>query len=179
MDEPDCSICPYTYQWNPVIGPYLLSSILEPKKGSWIRVLNECDLVLPGETVEGFFSLLPVEDDQRTDMDQFPPLPPFMSKVNKSQSATPVKVSQNYPNPFNNKTSIEYTIPSAGWVTITVFNIRGEKINMIEKAHQSPGTFTFHWDGLDDYGAKVPSGIYLIKICVKDYIVINKVIMTK
>lgn len=91
------------------------------------------------------------------------------------ESDTPVKVElrtpstvpsnftleQNYPNPFNPETVIEYGIPRAGNVKITVYNILGKKIATLVNEYKGLGTYSVTWNGKDDSGNQVPSGVYV------------------
>ena len=67
---------------------------------------------------------------------------------------------QNYPNPFNTKTSIKYELPVATQVKIIVSNVLGRKVKTLVDEHQEAGFYTVYWDGVDDLGENVVSGIY-------------------
>jgi len=73
-------------------------------------------------------------------------------------------VSQNYPNPFNPTTSIKYGIPQNARVNLTVFNILGQSVRTLVNAEQESGNYTVIWDGRNDFGGQVSSGIYLYRI---------------
>ncbi len=77
-------------------------------------------------------------------------------------------LNQNYPNPFNPETTISYAIPKSGLVTVNVYNLLGQKIVTLENSRQAAGVYTLHWNGRDAFGAQVSSGIYLVKIQVKN-----------
>ncbi|MBD3290377.1 T9SS type A sorting domain-containing protein [candidate division KSB1 bacterium] len=82
-------------------------------------------------------------------------------------------VEQNYPNPFNPGTNIQYSIANPGTVEIRIFNMIGEEVLGFETTHDTPGMFTYHWDGRDITGTRVPSGMYLYRI-THDGISLNK-----
>ncbi|HDP67393.1 MAG TPA: T9SS type A sorting domain-containing protein [Candidatus Marinimicrobia bacterium] len=71
---------------------------------------------------------------------------------------------QNYPNPFNTNTCLAYTLPSAGDVTITIYNLLGKKIRTLVSGYQPSGYHSAIWDGKDDNGQAVASGIYLYQM---------------
>ncbi len=75
---------------------------------------------------------------------------------------TPYKfsLSQNYPNPFNMQTSIKYEIPTATHVKIIVCNVLGRKLKTLVDENKEAGFYTVYWDGIDDEGENVVSGIY-------------------
>jgi len=72
-----------------------------------------------------------------------------------------IKLRQNYPNPFNPITAINYELPQSGHVTLKVFNLSGKKIKLLENAIREAGTYNVIWDGTNDYGRSVSSGIYI------------------
>lgn len=71
-------------------------------------------------------------------------------------------LSQNYPNPFNSDTWFEYQLPEACEVRIAVFDLLGKEIKPIVKGKQPGGFHSSHWDGNNNEGKPVPSGIYLL-----------------
>ncbi|MFC1724587.1 FlgD immunoglobulin-like domain containing protein [candidate division KSB1 bacterium] len=73
-------------------------------------------------------------------------------------------IKQNFPNPFNPSTQIKYQLPEAASVTIKVYNILGKEIRTLVNAKESAGYKTVMWDGLDNNGVPVASGIYLYRI---------------
>jgi len=77
-------------------------------------------------------------------------------------------LSQNYPNPFNSKTSFKYEIPTASPVKIEVYNVLGRKVKTLVNEKKEAGFYTVYWDGIDDQGESVVSGIYFY------YMITNK-----
>lgn len=73
-------------------------------------------------------------------------------------------LSQNYPNPFNSKTIITYHLPVAYKVTLKIFNILGREVKTLVNNQKEAGYFTAHWDGRNDRGREVASGIYIYRI---------------
>lgn len=73
-------------------------------------------------------------------------------------------LSQNYPNPFNASTTIRYFLPIEETVTISVYNILGRKVKTLHDGLQSAGEQTVVWDGSNQSGGSVASGIYLYRI---------------
>ncbi len=69
-------------------------------------------------------------------------------------------LDQNYPNPFCPTTRIRYQIPHAGRATLKIYNIIGQLIATIEEKQLTAGTFEAAWDGRDELGIAVPSGVY-------------------
>jgi parallel beta-helix repeat protein len=77
---------------------------------------------------------------------------------------------QNYPNPFNSSTVIWYHLPDVGYqpaeVEITIYNLLGKLVKTLVKQRQYPGEHKVLWDGKDDYGKEVASGIYFYRMKV-------------
>jgi len=73
------------------------------------------------------------------------------------------QVSTNYPNPFNPLTRIEYSMPGQGRLNIAIYSVRGELVKTLidDVVEQGPGFVI--WDGSDDHGAAVSSGVYFYK----------------
>jgi len=76
-------------------------------------------------------------------------------------------ISPNYPNPFNSSTTIMYEIKEDNYVTISIYNVLGEKIITLTQKEHPAGDYEISWDGRDDNGNEVSSGIYFCRIRVK------------
>jgi len=73
-------------------------------------------------------------------------------------------LAQNYPNPFNPETTIEYRLSKSSRVTLSVYNLLGQRVATLIDAHQPAGQHSVRWDGKDDFGKNVASGIYLYQL---------------
>lgn len=73
-------------------------------------------------------------------------------------------ILQNYPNPFNPETTIEFSVPRATKVTLTVYNTLGQKIKTLVNDVKSAGNYVIRWDGTNENGHKVCSGVYIYKL---------------
>ena len=71
---------------------------------------------------------------------------------------------QNYPNPFNPTTTIRYELPIRGQVVLKIYNIIGQKVKTLVDKVQTSGKKLIVWDGRDDFGNIVSSGVYIYKI---------------
>lgn len=76
-------------------------------------------------------------------------------------------LEQNYPNPFNPSTTIKYQLPAASEVKITIYNLLGRPVRILIDEEKPAGFYSINWDGLNDRGVKVASGIYLYQIKAK------------
>jgi len=78
-------------------------------------------------------------------------------------------LSANYPNPFNNTTTIEVGLKKAAVLNITIYNIRGMHVRTLHTGSLSAGTHFFSWDGTNDSGRIVASGVYLYRMTVPGF----------
>ena len=74
-----------------------------------------------------------------------------------------LKVSQNYPNPFRQQTQIDYQLDKGGELKIWVFDRSGRRIRRLFEGNQIQGTYQLIWEGKDDEGRELSSGMYLIR----------------
>ena len=88
-------------------------------------------------------------------------------------------LNQNYPNPFNMETEIIYQIPEAVFVELEIYNSMGQKIRSLVSENQSAGRYAARWDGRDEAGNFVSSGIYLYRLKAADFLSIKKLTLVK
>ncbi len=79
-------------------------------------------------------------------------------------------LSQNYPNPFNPETQIDYFLPTGSNVKIEIFDILGQSVKTLVDSYQEAGPQSVVWNGQDDFGRKVSSGIYFYKMQAGDFV---------
>lgn len=97
-----------------------------------------------------------------------------------------VRLFQNYPNPFNSTTQIPFSVNSSlltenGPIrtTLKVYNILGQEVKALVDEEKLPGTYEVSWDGMDNNGIKVASGIYLYKLQAGHNTEIKKMLLVK
>jgi hypothetical protein len=73
-------------------------------------------------------------------------------------------VSQNYPNPFNPGTIINYALPKSSLVTIKISNILGQEVKTLVNGVQQAGNYSVQWNGDNNFGRLVASGVYLYRV---------------
>ena len=71
---------------------------------------------------------------------------------------------QNYPNPFNPETTISYELSRAGLVELFIYDLLGRRVRTLANTQHTPGTYRAVWDGTNDAGQPVPSGLYFYEI---------------
>jgi len=99
--------------------------------------------------------------------------------VHKNEIPTAFHLKQNYPNPFNPITTIEYALPKAADVTISVYNIVGQKVATLINSKQAAGFYSIQWNGSDGFGAKVATGVYLYHIHAGNFNKTLKMVLMK
>ncbi|RMI17416.1 MAG: T9SS C-terminal target domain-containing protein [Calditrichaeota bacterium] len=77
---------------------------------------------------------------------------------------TAFELAQNHPNPFNPTTEIRYALPTASRVTLKIYNLLGQEIRTLVEGHKPAGRYAVTWDGRDNAGAPVASGIYIYRM---------------
>jgi len=88
-------------------------------------------------------------------------------------------LSQNYPNPFNPETEIAYQVPQASNVSIHIYNIQGQVVRTLVDADRDAGDYRVVWNGRDDAGNEVATGIYLYRITAGNFTSTKKMILLK
>ena len=85
----------------------------------------------------------------------------------------------NYPNPFNPDTFIEYKLYRPAVVRLRIFNLLGEQVREILNEHQGPGHYTIKWDGRNQTGKEVSSGIYFYHFQINNQTRVGKMTLTR
>lgn len=88
-------------------------------------------------------------------------------------------LEQNYPNPFNNVTSIEYFLPASGNVKIVVYDMLGQRIKILVNSYQTPGIYNVKWNGKDNSGNAVCSGLYFYQLTAGKKSLNSKMLLIK
>jgi len=88
-------------------------------------------------------------------------------------------LGQNSPNPVIGSTEISYALPKGGRVGLSVYNITGELVRILLDEPQSPNWYTVTWDGRDDRGKSVASGVYFYRLTVPDHSMTRKMIVLR
>jgi len=91
----------------------------------------------------------------------------------------PTALQSNYPNPFNPETTISFTMSKEGPVTLDVFNIKGQKVNTLVNGRLEAGHHNVVWNGKDNTGREVSSGVYFYRMTAGDYENVRKMILMK
>ena len=77
-------------------------------------------------------------------------------------------LTQNHPNPFNSSTVVSYSLPSETRLTLTVHSLAGQKVATLVEGVRAPGSYAVTWDGRDDDGQALATGVYLYRLQAGD-----------
>lgn len=114
----------------------------------------------------------------------------FSSRILRFQYATATGVeeesggetfslSQNYPNPFNPRTAISYQLSAVNFVTLKIFDVLGREVAKLVDGTRSAGTHVVQWDGRNERGEFVSSGVYLYVLRVGSFVATRRMVLTK
>jgi hypothetical protein len=107
----------------------------------------------------------------------------WITDVPKSKSetnmATVFELAQNYPNPFNPATKISFSLKKSSHIKLTVYNIIGQKVKKLVDQEMPAGLYNVQWNGLDDNGSYMVSGIYYYRLETDSFKATRKMLLMK
>jgi hypothetical protein len=86
---------------------------------------------------------------------------------------------QNYPNPFNPVTTIRFDIPQESHVRMDVYNVLGQRVRTLMNGTMQPGFHAVSWDGTNDMGKPLASGMYIYRIQSSKFTSVKKLVLMK
>jgi hypothetical protein len=92
---------------------------------------------------------------------------------------TEFALQQNYPNPFNPSTTIKYQLAEGANVVLEIYNLAGQKVRTLVNERQEAGYYSVVWDGLNERGERLASGMYFYRINAGKFAQVNKMVMLK
>jgi metal-sulfur cluster biosynthetic enzyme len=110
-------------------------------------------------------------------------IPDYPTSVNEQgeESTVPKSyiLSQNYPNPFNSSTEVSFTLPVRGNVELSIYNLAGQKVATLVQGTRGAGAYTVHWDGRDDSGKELASGVFLYQMRAGNQVKTRKLLLLR
>lgn len=110
-------------------------------------------------------------------------LPTNIMEIKNKTMPGDFALSQNYPNPFNPETTIRFDIPGNNQsllnVNLFIYNLQGQLVRNLLDEEKSPGVYSVQWNGLNDSGKKVSTGVYLYSITAGDFKTTKKMAILK
>ena len=85
----------------------------------------------------------------------------------------------NYPNPFNAETQMTYALPEAGAVELAIYNVGGQRVRTLVQGEQAAGRYQIVWDGRNDTGAGLASGVYLSRLTSTQGVRVRRLLLIK
>lgn len=85
----------------------------------------------------------------------------------------------NFPNPFNPSTTIAFSIPSYTRCRLFIYNTLGQKVKTLVDGPKEPGLYEIQWDGRDDEGREVSSGLYFYRLEAGDFVATGKMLLLR
>jgi flagellar hook assembly protein FlgD len=86
---------------------------------------------------------------------------------------------ENYPNPFNPSTTLSFDLPKISNVNITIYNMLGQKVKTFSMQNASAGYHSVRWNGTNDLGERVSTGIYLYQLHTREFVKTRKMVFMK
>lgn len=151
-------------------------TVISAKKNRWGTFLLPLSPVVVGEVDwEPYLTIWP----DYPDCDAMPDSQPIKQQSDSEALPKQFTLFQNHPNPFNPQTEMNYALPFDCHVTLTVYNILGQKVITLIDKFQNAGRKTLHWDGRSQNGDELSSGIYFYRIQAGDFAQTRKMLLVK
>ena len=138
---------------------YVYNNEYDPTAGDLIN-----ELAIKFTTEPPFVSIITGIEDQYSDDESIP---------------SGFILEQNFPNPFSTHTWINYTLPELSNVSLNLYSLRGELVRTLHDGQQAAGKYSVEWNGLDEQGIPVGSGIYFYRLKTEGYTKTLKMFMLR
>ena len=92
---------------------------------------------------------------------------------------TEFALHENYPNPFNPSTTLRFDLPEVNDITLTIYNMLGQKVKVFNMQSAPSGYHALKWNATNDYGDPVGAGVYLYQLQAKDFVETRKMVLLK
>ncbi len=99
------------------------------------------------------------------------PRPTAIAEEQSNTQLPSFTLQQNHPNPFNSSTTIRFALPQTEEVELSIFNLAGQKVATLVQEPRQMGEYSIRWDGRDDAGQRLASGIYLYRLRTSGHLV--------
>jgi len=86
---------------------------------------------------------------------------------------------ENYPNPFNPTTTLRFDLPEVSSISLTIYNMLGQKVRTFNYQNTSAGYHSVKWNATNDYGEQVGAGVYLYQLRAKQFVKTRKMVLLK
>jgi len=141
----------------------------EPAEEFLIGEVDLSEFVDPLTDVGDYFYRISGVDIHGNEGEASPEINITVVDIDQVALPTEYTLDQNYPNPFNPTTTIKYGIPEASEVVLHIYDIRGNLIVSLESGTKQAGWYSQVWNGVDDAGHPVSTGLYLARLQAGSY----------
>ncbi len=163
-------ICAVSDNWMRSVPNGLLASRAIDSRVAWQN--------LGPETINGLYTALLDCDESQGRMQIREMLEAMMIE---RQEILPDRVTlfQNYPNPLNPTTTIEFYLPDAAYIKVTILNVLGQEVRTLCSEISGAGFGRVEWNGTDDLGRDVASGVYYYRLRIGDFTLTRAMLLSK
>ena len=130
-----------------------------------------------GGNMTGTFYL----DDVRliTRIPSLPRVPTAVAAVSDTDQPAAFALAQNVPNPFNSSTILRFALPQAADIELTIYNLAGQKVAHLTRGWHAAGHYTTHWDGRNDAGVRLATGVYIYRLRAGEQVQVRKLLLLR
>ena len=146
---------------------------ITPLTGSGVLLMIHFAALLPGESnvlftgsESNFFN---EGTPALTFIDGSISISPLVTTQNRQVDPESFTLHQNFPNPFNPRTAINYILSEQTAVKLSVFDIQGHEVKVLDQGIKPPGNYTVSWNGIDQHGKLENAGVYLCRFQAGNY----------
>lgn len=120
-------------------------------------------------------------DDMRLIAEPAPPHIPPTAVVEERSASLPssLTLSPSYPNPFNANTTIRFSLPQQEMINLAIHNLAGQQVTTLASGQREAGAYTLRWDGRDDDGRELASGVYLYQLEAGEQVEARKLLLLR
>lgn len=137
-----------------------------------MKLISENKYSATLNTLPSTFLIFVVDNENKTN---------FLTKYLDTEPPKSFYLSQNFPNPFNTSTVFLLDLPEPSYINISIYNLLGQKVKTLIDGYfpQPVKGFRIMWDGSDDHGINLPSGVYFCKLETPKYRTVRKVVLMR
>ncbi len=137
-----------------------------------MRLVSENKYIATLESLPSVLSIFVVDNENKTNI---------LTKYFESEPPKSFYLSQNFPNPFNSRTVFLLDLPEPSHVNVSIYNLLGQKVRTLVDRYfpQFISNYRIIWDGTDDYGRELPSGVYFCKLETPKYRIVRKAMLVR
>jgi hypothetical protein len=158
-----------------VNGSRVTDIVFDGPMNTWLEKKQSVTLVKGSNTIQLEFSWGWMDLDYLT-------LPRSLTTaVENAVASLPAQISleQNYPNPFNPSTAISYQLSAVSYISLTVYDLLGREVATVVNRMETIGKHTATWDGKNDRGESVSSGVYLYQLRAGSFVITRKMVLLR